>query len=145
MGILHTHNIEHKLIKSTLNEEFENRLECVLKRKLNSKNLTTAIKSYAITALQFSFGIVNWTRTDLEAINRKIRTELTKYRKHHANASIERISLPRERRGRGIRDVMEAYGKQIQNLRSFFHQQNGNLHQIIVKVDKAYTTIKLKG
>lgn len=143
LGILQTHKIEHKEIKAILNKEFEKRLHNLLKSKLNSRNLTTAINSYAISALQYSFGIVKWTQTDLEAINRKIRTELTKYRKHHPKASVERVNLPREKGGRGIRDVVEACTQQIIGLRKFFRHQNNKLHQAIVRTDTGYTPLNL--
>ena len=47
------------------------------------KNTIEAINNYATPVLTFSFGIVKWIPTDLENLQIKMRTLLTRYRFHH--------------------------------------------------------------
>lgn len=143
LGILQTNKVEHQKIKEVLTKEFEKRLRNTLKSRLNSNNLTKAINSYAIPVLQYSFGIVKWSHTDLEGINRKIRTELTKFRKHHPRSSIERVTLPRDKGGRGIIDVVQACQSQIDTLRSYFRLSTTQLHRAISQADQNFTPLHL--
>ena len=56
------------------------------------KNTIKAINTYAIPVLTFSFGIVKWTPTDLENLQIKLRTLLTRYRFHLPRAAKERLN-----------------------------------------------------
>lgn len=143
LGVLQTNKIEHSKIKEILTGQFKTRLKKLLKSKLNSKNLTKAINSYAIPILQYSFGVVKWTQTDLERINRLVRTELSKFRKHHPGSAVERINLPRKDGGRGIIDVVASCKQQIDHLRKYFRSTNNDIHRAVVKVDNNLTTLNL--
>lgn len=143
LDILESHKIEHTIVKQTLRKEFESRLRGLLKTKLNSLNLTKAINTYAIPVLSYSFGIVKWTNTDLDQLNRRIRVLMTRSRKHHPKACMERITLPRNQGGRGIQDIKEFCYRQISDLRAYFfkNESRGCLHRIIVKADKNFTPL----
>jgi len=60
---------------------------------LNGKSTIKAINTYATPVLNFSFGIVKWTPTDLENLQTKMRTLLTRYRFHHPRVAKERLTL----------------------------------------------------
>jgi len=60
---------------------------------LNGKNMIKAINTYATAVLTSGFGIVKWTPTDLENLQTKTRTLLTRYRFHHPRAAKERLTL----------------------------------------------------
>nr|CAI5861928.1 unnamed protein product [Callosobruchus analis] len=77
----------------------------LLKTKLNSRNLTKAMNTFAILVLTYSFGIIKWSHTDIENIHILIRTELTKHRMSHPNACKERLTIDRKQGGRGIIDI----------------------------------------
>ena len=66
LGFHQSTKLNHTRIKTELKAEFKNRLVRLLKTKLNSKNLTKAINTYAIPMLTYSFGIIKWTHTDIE-------------------------------------------------------------------------------
>lgn len=143
LGVLQTNKVEHKHIKEMLIKELMNRLHSILRTKLKSRNIVMALNTYVIPAISYSFGIINWSQTDLEHINTKIRTALTIHKMHHPRACIERVNIERERGGRGIIDVVEACDKQVQAMRKYFHSSNLNNHRFIVKADKSYTPLKL--
>lgn len=108
LGMLQSNRIEHAQIKEDLTRKFEMKLNSLLKTKLNASNLTKAINSYAIPTLEYSFGIIKWTTTELENINRLIRTRMNKFRMHHLRASTERVTMPRNQGGRGLKDLASA-------------------------------------
>jgi hypothetical protein len=102
LGHMQTKQMKHTQMKQKLGEEYLNRTKSILKTKLNGKNTMKAINTYATPVLTFSFGIVMWPPTDLEHLQTKTRTLLTRYRFHHPRAAKERLTLPRQIGGRGM-------------------------------------------
>lgn len=145
LGYEQARKINHTKIKETLTKEFMTRIKRACHTDLNSKNLVKTINTLAIPVLTYSFGIVKWTDTDLENLERKIRVELTRQRKHHPTASTLRINLPRSEGGRGIIHVKNLHNSQIKLLRKYFHekQQVSPLHLCVCTVDKNYTPLNL--
>jgi hypothetical protein len=52
--------------------------------------------------LTYSFGVIKWSKTNLQNINIKTRVLFTKFSKHHPKSAIERFILPGENGGRGF-------------------------------------------
>ena len=75
-GYEQNRGIDHKKITSDLKQKFANRANKIVNTKLNSRNLTKAINTYAIPQLTYSFGIMKWSRTELEDVEGKVRTAL---------------------------------------------------------------------
>jgi hypothetical protein len=87
LGHMQTKQIKHAQMKQQLANEYLQRTKSILKTKLNGKNMINAINTYAIPLPTFSFGIVKWTPTDLETLQTRTRTLLTRYRLHHPCAA----------------------------------------------------------
>ena len=58
--------IEQQTMKQEFTKEFLSRIRRVLKSNLNSKNTFKALNTYAFKALNYSFGIIKWSRTDIQ-------------------------------------------------------------------------------
>lgn len=145
LGILQSTHIEHTAIKETLKSEFVKRLKNVLRTGLNAKNLVSAINTYAIPILTYSFGIIKWSNTDLEALERIIRTNLTRYKYHHPKSAVQRVTLPRRDGGRGLINIKNLHVKQILSIRNYFYEKEpvSQLHKAVVEVDKDLTPLRL--
>jgi len=104
-----------------------------------------AINTYATPVFTFSFGIVKWSHTDLENLQSKMRTLLTRYRFHHPLATKERLTLPWQMGGRGMTDVPRLHDKQVKLLQIYFlnKQASSPLHTAVVKADGRYTPLDL--
>lgn len=144
LGFDQNTSINHTHIKQQLKRKYKQRLTLILKSQLNSKNTFKAINTYAIPVLTYSFGIIKWSNTDLEELNRLNRTKLTQYRKLHPNSCTERITISRKEGGRGLIDIQALHNTQIENLRKYFQNKTGSLHQAITKADKQYTPLNLR-
>lgn len=59
--------LEHKTIKEKLKLEYTRRINSVCKMQLSSKNLFKALNTHAIPVLTYSFGVVRWSNTDINA------------------------------------------------------------------------------
>jgi hypothetical protein len=144
LGIKQATSLNHTNIKKDITKQFQKRLIALLKTELKGKNISKAINTFAIPDLMYSYGIIKWSNTDLESLQRKIRTILTKYGDYHPNANAERMTLPRCEGGRGISDVKNLHNKQIINLRNYFYQRRETaLYQVIIKADKKYIPVDL--
>ena len=144
LGFQQNTKLNHTKIKTELTQKYKSRLTTILNTKLNAKNIVKAINTFAIPLLTYSFGIIKWTQTDTESINRLNRTMLTKHKMQHPKSAIQRTTLPRKLGGRGLIDITELHTKQINNLRTYFkNKNNSSLHKAIVKADQNYTPLNL--
>ena len=91
-GVLQLRVLLQNAIRESLLESFSKRLSLILRSSLNSANKIKAIN--AISLLTYSFELIKWSNTDLQGINRIIRTEMTGHRMHHKRSMIERMVLP---------------------------------------------------
>ncbi|KAF2903383.1 hypothetical protein ILUMI_02806 [Ignelater luminosus] len=109
-----------------------------------SRNLNKAINTYAIPVLTYFFGIIPWSDTELDALNRITRTLMTKYNEHYPKSAIERINIPRAHGGRELIDIKEACKKQTSNLKTYLHSRTDHpLHIAINAIDKSNTPLHL--
>lgn len=129
-------------IKKTYETMFIKRVTSVLKTELFAKNKIRAINSWAIPLLMYTFGIISWSKTDLQALNRKVRTLLTKFRMHHIHSATERLYLPRRQGGRGLTDIEQLHSKQMKKYREYWEKKNTEFARNVKHAD-IYTPLKL--
>lgn len=117
----------------------------MLRSQLNARNTVKSINTYAIPLLTYSFGIIKWTQTELNKMQRKINKALTTYRKHHPRSCSQRLTLPRNEGGRGIVDIVNLHNSQISTLRNYFYEQaeHIDLHKIVTLADVRLTPLNL--
>lgn len=129
LGIHQTYEIKQQENKRNAENELTRRMRKLLGTELSAKNIITAINMWAIPAFTYSAGVLTWSKTDLEKIDRKIRTTLTQHGLLHPNSAVERIYLPRREGGRGLSNLKEACRKEEENIRDFFLKKNHPIHQ----------------
>ena len=49
------------------------KVESIMKSRLNGKNKIIAINTWAVSLMRYGAGIVKWTKSELDEIDRKIR------------------------------------------------------------------------
>ena len=85
--------------------EYFRRLKKVLSSKLNGQNVIRPINTWSVAVMRYGVGVVNWTQTELQAIDRKTRKKLSKYGAMHVRDSIDRLWCSRREGGRGLSGV----------------------------------------
>lgn len=105
MGILEYNEVLHAEMKIRLQNEYYRRLKRILKSKLNGKNVIMAVNTWAVSVLRYGAGVINWTKAELESIDRKTRKQMTIYGMLHPRADVQRLYLPRGQGGRGLKGV----------------------------------------
>ncbi|XP_045492418.1 uncharacterized protein LOC123691877 [Colias croceus] len=145
LGYKQLKGLDHSTIKKTLITEYKKRLSLLCKTQLSGKALIKSINTYAIPILTYSFGIIKWSKTNIETIERNTRTILTKYNNLHPKSAIERLTIKREHGGRGLIDIRHLWKKQISKLKIFFQSKSrtSSIHQTILQHDHKYTPLNL--
>lgn len=132
-----------KDLKEHTEKKLLSRINKVLKTHLHSRHKIKAINTWAIPIITYTFGVIEWTQTDLERIDRKIRTDMTKNRIHHPNASVVRLYIPRKHGGRGLLNLETLWKNQIINLTKYFKDKQTPLLKTICLID-TYSPLKLR-
>jgi hypothetical protein len=127
LGINQSNHIQHSIIKENLEKQFYLRIKSLLKSKLNGNNLIKAVNTYAVPLLTYFFGVVKWSKTNLQNINIKTRFPFTKFSKHHHKSSIQKFNLPRENGGRGFSNLEILQHNQIVSLKKLFPFYMGDI------------------
>ena len=144
LGVKQAARIDHMSIKNSLIDTYKKRLNSILRTELSAKHKAKAINTFAIPVLTYSFGIIKWCDTDLDKLQRITRTHLTKNRMLHPRSAVERMTLPRNRGGRGIVDLKNLHKKQIIALRQYFESKRQSvLHMAVSIADKNYTPLNM--
>jgi hypothetical protein len=93
----------------------------------------------------YSFGVIKWSKTNLQNINIKTRVLFTKFSKHHPKSAIERFNLPRENGGRGFSNIEILLKNQIASLKNYFlnRTRDNTFFNALVSADKGYTPLNL--
>ena len=79
LGILEYNEVLHAEMKIRLQNEYYRRLKRILKSKLTGKNVIMAVNTWAVSVLRYGAGVINWTKAELESIDRKTRKQMTIY------------------------------------------------------------------
>jgi hypothetical protein len=145
LGINQSNHIQHSIIKENLEKQFYLRIKSILKSKLNGNNLIKAVNTYAVLLLTYSFGVIKWSKTNLQNINIQTRVLFTKFCKHHPKSAIERFNLPRENGGRGFSNLEILQHNQIASLKNYFlnRARDNTFFNALVSADKGYTPLNL--
>nr|XP_018896013.1 PREDICTED: uncharacterized protein LOC109029817 [Bemisia tabaci] len=145
LGYLQARGIQPKEAKQQVSDDYKRRLRSILKSELSARNPALAINTHATSLLTYTFGILNWSKTELNALDIATRREFRKYRAHHPRSCVERFHLPRAEGGRGIPSAMRRHHQQVQNLRKYFldKAKESKLHQAIARADKNITPLNL--
>lgn len=130
-------------MKDSFISSFKKKLTKILKTSLNAKNLTRAVNSYCISSLVYSFGIVKWSNTDLDSLDRLVRRMFTKFRILHPNSAVERLYISRRQGGRGLLNIKRLCQNQINNMKKYFLENSDTFISKLLSLDKSYTPLKL--
>ncbi|MXP61693.1 hypothetical protein [Pantoea sp. Taur] len=129
--------------KDNFKDEFKRRIRKLLKTYLSAGNLIKAINTWAIPVLTYTFGVLKWSNTELEELNRLVRVLFTSERKRHPKSSVERMYLPRKQGGRGLICLLRSCREQEHHLRDSFLQNTSPVWTAIKSLDSAYTALNL--
>ena len=108
LGILQLNDMKNEEMKTKVEQEYTKRVRAILKTQLYAKNKIQAINSLAIPVIKYTGYILQWTKAELQQLDRQTRKLLTMYRGLSKRADVDRIYTKRIDGGRGLVSVEEA-------------------------------------
>uniref|UniRef100_H3ASI5 Reverse transcriptase domain-containing protein n=1 Tax=Latimeria chalumnae TaxID=7897 RepID=H3ASI5_LATCH len=103
LGMQQLLNINTTKIKEAVTATFKKQLKLIMKTQLNTKKKTT----WASPVLAYTYGVLKWSKTSLDALDRKVRATLKENPMHHPHASVAQLYLPRRVGGRGLLNLAD--------------------------------------
>ena len=94
LGILEYNKIKESKMKENFQREYLRRTKLIMKSRLNGRNKIIAINTWAVSLMRYGVGIVKWTKSKLDEIDRKTRKILT--------LNVDRLYVCRMEGGRGL-------------------------------------------
>ncbi|XP_045535833.1 uncharacterized protein LOC123721337 [Papilio machaon] len=143
LGISQSLGIVDEDVKHLIKARFIGRLRKVLNSLLSGGNKFRAFNSWVMPSLTYSFGILRWTQTELDILDRRVRCMLTTHRMHHPRSSVMRLYIPRKCGGRGLLNAKDMHNREVYNLREYFLKIDEGIHRDVVSVDKGLTPLSL--
>ena len=93
---------EDKVIMDALRKEFYRSNRIVWKGLLSASNKVKAFNSVCEGVLSYSFGVINWTKVELEEMDIRVRKEMAMNKAFNKHSDTGRLYLPRNRGDRGV-------------------------------------------
>ena len=101
LEILEADKIKMEEMKGKVRKEYYRRIRKVLESKLNGGNIIKAMNTWAVAAVRYTAGILDWTVDELKEMDRKTRKLMTINRALHPKADVDRLYISRNVGGRG--------------------------------------------
>jgi len=77
-------------------------LQLIRKSLFSSPHKAKATNSYCVPVLTYGFGIITWTKKEIESFDVMTRKNLTECNNHHPCSSVEHLYLPCHKAGHGL-------------------------------------------
>ena len=105
LGMLQADQIKHQEMKEKVMKEYKRRVRKILETKLNAGNLIKGINTWAVSLLRYSAAFLDWTKFEMELLDRQTRKLMTMHNALHPKSNVDRLYLPRKDGGRGLLGV----------------------------------------
>ncbi|CAK1604623.1 unnamed protein product [Parnassius mnemosyne] len=144
LGMSQNIGVDEAGMKQSVCDVFYARLTKVLNSLLSGVNKTHAYNGWVMPVLMYTFGILRWTQTELNALDRKVRTIMTSHRMHHPRSSVMRLHLPRKHGGRGFLSALTMHNREVCSLRNYFlTRADDPYYRDVISCDKGLTPLSL--
>ena len=109
LGLDENIGYDGNLNKERIVKECKKRFKKVWKSELYAGNKVTAHNSFAVPLVSYTIGIFDWTKEELQALDKATRKIMNFTGSLHARSDIDRIYMPRKQGGRGLTSTEDMY------------------------------------
>ena len=114
-------------MKEKVRKEYFRRIKKILRSKLISGNVATAINSNAIAVINYSAGLIKWTKGELRTIDTNTRKAMTTHRALHPQTDVDILYILRNNGGRGMISVEDCVEMETESLKKYAENSNERL------------------
>ena len=112
------------IAKARAISEYKKRIRKIMKSELYAMHKIEAINTYAMPVISYTGGVVKWTVQELSELNRQTRKLLNMYGGVHPRADVDRLYLPRDLGGRGLKDIAETIEMEDRSLTDYLYRDH---------------------
>ena len=105
LGVTEADEIKKKEMKEKVGKEYKRRIRKILETKLSGENVIKGINTWAISLLRYSAAFLDWTKEELQQLDRRTRKLLTMHKGLHPKSNVDRLYISRKGGGRGLLNV----------------------------------------
>ena len=131
LGILELDSIMNNEMKEKVKESYFKRLKLLLRSALNSKNLFLAINSWAVAVVRYGASVLDWTKEEIDRMDRQTRKFLTIYGAFHPKSNVNRLYLKRKLGGRGLISIRDCVDGEVRNLHQYLSTSEEELLKFV--------------
>ena len=135
LGFFEREGTECDTTKKAIVNEYERRLTLVWKSYLSGPRKVRATNSLCVPIVSFSFGIIPWTKKEIQHFDIVTRRIMTSTCNHHPRSAVERLYLPRSGGGRGLVNVENLYNRRLVVLAHHLCSSSDSLVKLCHKLD----------
>ena len=89
-------------MKKNFQTEHLRRTKLIMKGRLNCRNKIIAISTWTVCLMRYGAGIVKWTKSELDQIDRKTRKVMALNKELHSRSYVDRLQASRMEGGRRL-------------------------------------------
>ena len=108
-----------KEMKNLVRKEYLRRVRLVAGSWLYGGNMVRAVNTWAVSVVRYTAGILEWSDSELKAMDVKTRKLLTMKGAFHRNSSVDRLYMKRQVGGRGLISVEECVKAEVLGLSEY--------------------------
>ena len=112
------------LNKERVTKEYFKRVRKIWSSELDANNKVTSHNIFAIPVVTPTFGILNWTKEELQSMDIKTRKLLTFTGSFHINSDIDRLYSYRDKGGRGLNSLVDIYISRLVSISSHLKEKS---------------------
>jgi len=148
LGIYEAGSVDYPRMKNLVQSEYLRRVRKILSSSLCGRFKVQAINEFAVPVLRYSSTIIEWTKCELQILDRKTRKLFTMNGGLHPRSDVDRLYVSRSIGGRGLLGVEDTVFLERVALFNYLKSHKDSLMQLvlsseIVKVaDHIQTTLK---
>ena len=116
LGMDETIRYDGPLNKGKVVGEYYKRVRKIWASELSATNKAIAHNSFAVPVLTPTFGILGWTIDELKSIDIKTRKLLAMSGNFVVTGDVDRLYIPRQEGGRGLKEIYTGYKSRIVSL-----------------------------
>ena len=91
--VLQLDNIMNREMKESIGNEYTRRVRLICKSNLNAGNVISGMNDWVIGVMRYSGAIIDWTKEELQDMDRKNRRIMTLNIYLHARSSVARLYM----------------------------------------------------
>lgn len=125
LGIEETVQFNTALNKEKITKEYIKRLRKIWQSELNGFNKIIATNMFAVPVVTYSYGILNWTKANLQSLDIRTRKMLNMNNSLNRRGDVDRLYVTRKEGGRGLRNLEDEYIVRIVAMNEHLRKERG--------------------